>query len=107
IGELSDDYNSCPGYFDSDAEPGGPEGGDAEKLCAAFGTEKMNDVSAILERVGNTGEGGYTFESERHAALAEALDIPQCSVGFGFTNIEAGEIPDGMESSDFRRSTLR
>ena len=35
-GELADECNSCPGYFDDSVESEGPSGGDAAKL-AAFG----------------------------------------------------------------------
>src|SRR5579871_3677813 len=36
-GEQLDFYNSLPQYFDPDAEPGPPEGGDSAALCKAFG----------------------------------------------------------------------
>ena len=36
-GELIDEYDSSPGYFDPSAdEPDPPAGGDAQKLCNAF-----------------------------------------------------------------------
>ena len=35
-GALEDEYDSCPNYFDPDAEPAAPAGGDAAKLCAAL-----------------------------------------------------------------------
>src|SRR4051794_15044541 len=35
-GRLIDDYDSFPAYFDDSKDPA-PSGGDAQKLCAAFG----------------------------------------------------------------------
>jgi hypothetical protein len=35
-GELRDEYDSSPGYFDPDAQPSAPAGGDAATLCSAF-----------------------------------------------------------------------
>src|SRR5688572_23459580 len=49
-GEMSDDYDSSPGYFDPDAEPSAPNGGDAERLCAAFGTANVVEVTNILRK---------------------------------------------------------
>jgi hypothetical protein len=37
-GEVADEYDSSPGYFDPAAEPSAPAGGDAQKLCTAFGS---------------------------------------------------------------------
>src|SRR5512138_2530573 len=74
-GELADEYDSSPGYFDPSAEPSAPAGGDAQKLCSAFGTASVADVESIL-RKSSFDEGGYTFAVERHADLARALGIP-------------------------------
>ena len=46
-GELADEYNSCPGYFSGGDEI--PAGGDATKLCAAFGVAaKAKQIEQVL-----------------------------------------------------------
>jgi hypothetical protein len=97
-GNLADEYNSSPGYFES-GEPSAPEGGDANKLCAAFGSTKISDVQAILEK---TFED-YTFAVDRHEDLARALGLPNCAVGCGYSQIEEGELPDGLIEDDITR----
>ena len=105
-GELADEYNSCPSYFDPgpDAEPCGPAGGDAQKLCAAFGASNVADVERIL-RKSSFDEGGYVFAIERHAELARALGLPPFAVGGGFSYVSDGEIPDGLSEDDLLRVT--
>src|SRR6185503_13495471 len=58
-GELADEYDSSPGYFDASAEPSGPADGDAQKLCTAFGSSAVAEVERILR-----DEAGYTFAVE-------------------------------------------
>ena len=48
-GELADEYDSSPGYFDPSVEPSAPAGGDAEKLCSAFGAASAAAVEDGLE----------------------------------------------------------
>ena len=50
-GELADQYNSSPSYFDygSTKEPAGPAGGDAGRLCAAFGVDNRQAVESVSE----------------------------------------------------------
>ncbi len=98
-GELEDEYDSCPNYFDPDAEPAGPAGGDAAKLCAAFGSERVADVAAILRKSGLDDEG-YTFEAERHEALVRTLGMPGFGVGAGYNYVSRGELPEGLEIAD-------
>lgn len=98
-GELADEYDSSPGYFDPSAEHSGPAGGDAEKLCAAFGASKLAEVESILRKPALEA-GGYTFALDRHADLARALGIPSFAVGSGFRYISQGELPEGLEEDD-------
>ena len=101
-GQLIDQYDSSPGYFDGgEEEPSGPEGGDARKLCA-FGSQNVAAVEAILRKT-RLQEGGYVFAYERHAALVEALGIPAFAVGMGFGYVEGGELPPDLEESDLLR----
>jgi hypothetical protein len=101
-GELADEYDSSPGYFDPSAESSGPAGGDAQKLCSAFGIASVANVESIL-RKSSFAEGGYTFAFERHADLARALRIPSFGVGAGFRHVSAGELPEGLDEDDLVR----
>ena len=66
-GELADEYSSSPNYFDtSGQEVSPPAGGDAQKLCGAFGSGAVAEVERIL-RKSAFADDGYTFEVERHA----------------------------------------
>ena len=95
-GELVDQYNSCPSYFDPEAEPASPAGGDAEKLCNAFGGEDVAVVEQILHK-SSFDDDGYAFATNRHRDLAAAAGLPQFSVGTGYNSIEYNELPDGLE----------
>lgn len=101
-GELANEYNSSPSYFDPEAELSGPTGGDAQKLCAAFGASAVTEVESIL-RKSSFDESGYTFAVERHTDLARALGIPTFGVGGGFSYISDGELPEGLAEEDLVR----
>jgi hypothetical protein len=103
-GELADEYDSSPGYFDPSAEPSSPIGGDALKLCSAFGVGNVAEVESVL-RKSAFDEDGYTFAVERHTDLARLLGIPSFGVGSGFQYIAEGELPDGLEQDDLVRVT--
>ncbi len=98
-GDLVDEYNSCPGALDGGSDI--PEGGDAAALCRAFGSlDEVNSVEEVL-RAPSGGPPGYTFALQRHAALAELLGLPTCSVGYGYLAIEMGDYPEGLDEDDF------
>ncbi len=104
-GELADEYDSSPNYFEAAAEPSGPAGGDAKKLCEAFGGGDAAEVERIL-RKSALDEGGYVFAVMRHADLAHALGISSYGVGASFNYItESGELPDGLDEDDLIRVT--
>jgi|GEM_PF-1198896 len=109
-GLRKDSYNSNPGYFgdadqddeeegggeDDDPHPLEPPGGHAATLCAVLPCPSA-DQSA-LERILTASSGDeYVFESERHADLARVLGLPEQLVGFGYTQIASGEMPDEPE----------
>ena len=98
-GELTDEYDSCPGYFDAAAEPSAPAGGDAKKLCRAFGASDVAEVERIL-RKSAFDEEGYVFAIERHGDLARALGIPSFAVGGGYRYIQQGELPEGLNEGN-------
>jgi len=95
-GELADEYDSSPGYFDPSAEPSAPAGGDAQKLCSAFAGASVAEVESIL-RKSSFDEDGYTFAVDRHTDLTRALGIPSFAVGAGFRYVSDGELPDGLD----------
>ena len=94
-GDIVDEYDSSPGYFDPNAEPLPPVGGNAKLLCAAFGNSASDSVEAIL-RKSSFEEDGYVFADERHADLIAALGISSFAVGFGYTYASAGDLPEGL-----------
>lgn len=104
-GGLADEYNSAPGYFeteDEDAAMAGPEGGDARKLCEAFGANSIEEVDGIL-RQPSAVDDGYLFQMERHEDLTRALGIPDFGAG-GFEQIDEGELPGGMAEDEWIRT---
>ena len=102
-GKLQDEYDSSPGYFDPSAEPSAPAGGDAAKLCAAFGSAKMQEVERVL-RKSSFGDDGYTFAFERHGDLVSALGISSFGVGTAYASFENGELPEGLSADDVVRT---
>jgi len=106
-GEKTDEYNSKPAYFDEDADPDnpvGPSGGNAARLCRAFGVQDAVEVERIL-RTGSALSGGYAFEIFRHEALCKALGLPQFAVAAGYSYITRGEVPHGLTETDLIRIT--
>jgi hypothetical protein len=97
-GELTDEYDSTPGYFDPSAEPSPPAGGDAQRLCTAFGASDVGTVEAILRK--SSFDDGYAFAHERHADLVRALGVPEFAVLKAYASFERGEYPDGLSSKD-------
>jgi hypothetical protein len=106
-GELADEYNSSPDYFEEgqEGEPSGPTGGNAQKLCGALGADSVEEVERILRKSAFTDDG-YTFAFKRHADLATALGISSFGVGAGFGYISAGELPEGLEESALARTKV-
>jgi hypothetical protein len=98
-GQLADEYDSCPGYFDDSAEPSGPAGGDAQKLCDAFGASDAAEVERIL-RKSAIDQDGYAFAVWRHMDLTRVLGIPSSAAGNGYQSIIGGELPGGIDQSD-------
>ena len=103
-GELADEYDSSPGYFDaSEEEPSAPAVGDVQKLCTAFGASAVAEVESVLRKSSYDADG-YTFAVERHADLARALGIPSFGVGAGYRYVSEGELPDGVAEEDLMRT---
>jgi hypothetical protein len=98
-GNLIDQYNSAPGWFDE--EPSSvPEGGDAAALCAAFDRmDATSQVKRVLRR--ERDPQGYVFASKRHSELAEALGLRPGLVTTGYRYLTHGETPEGFQPMDF------
>lgn len=99
-GQIADQYNSCPDYFTfaGRGKAKGPTGGNAERLCAAFGSDQAARVEQILRK-----PDGYVFEFERHADLVEALHLPTFAVGASF-NTFAEYPPEELPPGDVVRT---
>jgi hypothetical protein len=101
-GEVTDTYDSAPGYFDADAEPSAPEGGDARRLCAAFGSSNISEVSSILRK--STWDDDGPLATDRHEQLVAALGLARWAVGAGFNYFAAGEMPEGLSEAQLLRT---
>lgn len=84
-GVKTDQYHSNPAALSEDDEEGFgiPQGGDAARLCAAFGAADAGAVDAVLR------DASFMLAVERHELLADALALPAFSVGLGFNYVEA------------------
>jgi hypothetical protein len=103
-GRMIDEYDSSPGYWDPVAEPSNPKGGDARRLCAAFGTSDVALVEGILRR-SSFDEGGYAFAFERHADLIRALSISDFGICIGYEALMNDEYPEGLSPGDLMRAS--
>src|SRR5262249_17129810 len=93
-GDLVDEYDSSPGYFEMSDEPSPPEGGDARQLCATFGGDPVA-VEKIL-RTSMLDDSAYVFAVERHQELVTALGISDYAVGTSFESFDNDELPEDL-----------
>lgn len=103
-GQLADKYDSSPNYFEPTAEPSAPAGGNAQRLCAAFGATDVASVERVL-RKSAFEEGGYVFAFQRHADLVHALGISEFGVGTAYASFERGEYPGGLSADNLLTTT--
>jgi hypothetical protein len=94
-GQAIDQYDSSPGYFDPNAEPSGPDGGDSGLLCRAFERpDRQSRIEQLLRA--NLLEDelpDIPGELERHQALALELGMPAFAVGLGYSGIAEDYVP--------------
>jgi hypothetical protein len=102
-GELTDEYDSSPGYFDPAGKPSSPAGGDPQRLCSAFGASDMIAVGRVL-RKSALDKDGYVFAIQRHFDLVRALGIPSFGVGTSYGGFEYDEYPEGLSPDDLVRT---
>jgi hypothetical protein len=100
-GNLVDRYVSDPSAF-GEGDSRKPQGGDANKLCVMFSCKDSEKLEKILHT--ERTSGAYGFEEDRHAEVAEELGLPDHSVGYGYTYIQNGELPDGYKIEMFHET---
>lgn len=88
-GQVIDRYCSLPQYFDPDAKPGPPEGGDSALICSLFDRpDRRNRVDQLLRANLMENEMPEIIgEFERHQALVHELGIPRFAAGLSFAPI--------------------
>lgn len=103
-GELADEYDSCPDYFEGEADSlPKPAGGNAEQLCNTFSSGTPAEVEKIL-RTSSFDKDGYVFAVQRHEALCAALGISHFGVGTSFESFEHSELPENLDASQIQRT---
>lgn len=109
-GEELDHYNSCPDIFAEEPTEEGmqPQGGNATLLAQTFlanankaDTDKTACVNDILH------SSDYVFAVERHGALVTALGLPECAVGYGYTYLSNGELPENINSNQMIKINVK
>ena len=88
-GQIVDRYNSYPGFMKKGREV--PEGGDAHRLCMAFGApEQEAAVEGLLRRTRRI----MGPEIGRHEQLLEQLGIPTDFTLLGYEYVNRGELAE-------------
>jgi hypothetical protein len=102
-GECRDFYNSLPQYFDPDAEPGPPEGGDSETLCKTFKqVRKRERVEKLLRTNFLVDEQpDVPGELERHQAILTELGMPAFAASVTFSSVEGDYLPEEFQGLEF------
>jgi hypothetical protein len=104
-GRCQDFYNSLPQYFDPDAEPGPPEGGDVEAVCKAFGISgNCEELEVVLRANLLDGEAPEILgELERHQCIVKMLGMPPFAAEVTFSSIEGQYLSDEFQEFKFMR----
>lgn len=107
-GKMSDSYNSLPQYFDAEAQPGPPEGGNSELICSAFErSEHRAQVETLLRANLLDGElPEVPGEFERHQALAKELGMPGFVAGVCYSSIAGNYVPKEFISEEYTGSSF-
>ncbi len=99
-GQLVDEYDSNPGYFEGRASK--PTGGNATKLCELMESQDVETVASILKS--RSGIKGYLFAVGRHEDLVNALGLPTFSIAAGYEYIERGELPPDLNGDSLKHT---
>jgi hypothetical protein len=107
-GEVLDNYDSSPAYFNPHAEPSPPEGGDAKLLCKAFDRlDHVDRVEQLLRADLLEDElPDVPGEFERHAALAAELGMPPFVAGLCYSSIAGDYVPPEFIPPEFKGITF-
>ena len=100
-GQIADEYNSNPDYFEETEDHRGPTGGDAVKLIDAMGVG--SDAAAVEEILRAPGDE-YVFAFMRHAALIAELEISELALCCSYSSIAEGSLPDGVKEKEIVRT---
>lgn len=104
-GQQKDFYNSLPQYFDPNAEPGPPEGGDSGLLCEAFGhARKTKRVDKLLRANLLDDElPEIPGELERHQAIVKELRMPAFATEVTYSSIKGKYVSEDFAKVKFAR----
>jgi hypothetical protein len=102
-GQCTDEYDSCPECPGEASEIPKPSGGNATRLCAAFGGGDVARVEEIL-REPTFESDKYLFQHERHRDLVQALGLPDFAIAYGYYYIANDDLPPGLSLSDLKRT---
>ena len=93
-GKVTDKYESDPSYFEGGESRGTSSGGDARRLCEAFGVPARRDDVEQLLRASRRDVG---FEIDRHVKLLEQLELaPELAIlGYGYVGGGELSLDDG------------
>ena len=86
-GNLVDEYNSAPGYFEDHFSE--PSGGNAALVTSLFGMP--GDVKEVDRVLRERGDNGHSVEIDRHMALATALGWPDLEYTLGYGYVDGGD----------------
>jgi hypothetical protein len=102
-GEQKDFYNSLPQYFDPDAEPGPPEGGNSGLLCEVFEhfgktkrVEKLLRANLLDDKLPE-----IPGELERHQALIKELEMPAYAAAVTYSSVKGEYLPKEFRKIKF------
>jgi hypothetical protein len=102
-GRIRDRYDSCPAYFDPNAEPRPPAGGNSKRICRAFDCLAQQAQVEQLLRAELADEMMPDVQSElaRHEALTRELGMPWFVAGLGYSAIAGGYVAEEFQGVPF------
>ncbi len=70
----------------------------SDREAAIFRLGISEEIADVLHCPDN--DCGFTLAVDRHLSLVELLDLPMCSVGFGFCDLDSGEFPEDLDEEE-------
>lgn len=102
-GESTEEYCTEPGQPSGEELP--PSGGDADKLATMFGItdpDLVGELSDVLRAPRLDDQFGFGEAKERHAEIAQLLDLPASSSGIGYESLQRGLMPESITQDGLR-----